>query len=181
VPRNISDQEYEYLQGRRQVADFVESIYNDPALSKDAKRLIKRKYPQMQIPDLDIEDRIEARFQEEKKLRDETEAKARETADREAWQAKRGKTQQEYGLTDEGMVDLEKFMVERNIGDYDVAASYRHQREPKVSSDNGGFGNGLWEHEKQAGFQDIAKDPEGWGRNEIMKAIRADQERERGR
>jgi hypothetical protein len=173
MPREVSDDEYNFLQGRRQVADFVESIYNDPALSKDAKRLIKRKYPQLQIPDLDIEDKVDQRFEEEKKRRqDEDDARTRESNER-SWKELRAKTQKDYGFTDEAMTDLEKMMVERNIGDYEVAASYKASKDPKPSQPD--MAQFRWDHEKQPGFAEIAKDPEGFARNEIMRAIRSDQ------
>src|SRR5580698_1927558 len=59
MPRTISDEEYKYLQDKRMTADFVESIYNDPQLNKEAKRLIKRKYPNLAIPDFDLETKVE--------------------------------------------------------------------------------------------------------------------------
>src|SRR5215467_8744834 len=117
--REIEDEEYNFLKGRQQVADFVETIYNDPALSKEAKRLIKKKYPDMQIPDLDIEDRFEKRLDDDKKEREEAARVAREEEQDKRYKELRGKTQKDYGLTDEGMADLEKFMLERNIGDYE--------------------------------------------------------------
>jgi hypothetical protein len=178
MPRNITDEEYGYLQQRRQVADFVESIYNDPQLNKEAKRLIKRKYPQMQIPDLEMEDRIEERFAKEKKERDDRDEQARREADDRAWADKRASVKAEYGFTDEAMTDLEKMMVDRNIGDYEVAAQFKASKEPKPSSDD--LDTGRWDYPNQPGFADIAKDPEGWGRNEILKALRADQQRARG-
>lgn len=178
MPRQVTDEEYNFLQGRRQVADFVESIYNDPTLNKEAKRLIKKKYPQMQIPDLDIEERVDQRFADEKKERDERERKAKEDAEDARFREKRKAVQEEYGFTNEAMTDLEKMMVERNIGDYDVAASFKASRDPKPSDAD--FDTGRWDYPSTPGFEDIAKDPEGWGRNEILKALRSDQQRARG-
>jgi hypothetical protein len=179
MPYNLSDQEYQFLQSKRQVADFVESIYNDPNLTKEAKRLIKRKYPQLQIPDLDIEDRVERRIAEVERERSHAETSRREAEEQASWQDRRKKTQTSYGFTDEAMERLEKMMVEKNVGDYDVAASYLAAKEPKPSE--AGFDTYRWNHEKQPGFAEIAKDPEGWGRSEILKAIQTDQDRSRGR
>lgn len=178
MPRQISDEEYGFLQGKRQIADFVESIYNDPNLSKEAKRLIKKKYPQLAIPDLDIEDRIEQRLAEAEKQRTDQEAAKAKEADEAHWKDQRSRIQKQYSFTDEAMTDLEKMMVEKNVGDYEVAASYKAQRDPKPSDAQ--FDSFRWNHDKQPGFAEIAKDPESWGRSEIMKALRNDQERERG-
>ena len=65
MPRTISDEEYNFLTNKRMTADFVESIYNDPDLNKEAKRLIKKKYPNLAIPDYDLEQKVEQRFSAE--------------------------------------------------------------------------------------------------------------------
>ena len=77
MPRTITDDEYNFLQNKRMTADFVESIYNDPQLNKEAKRLIKRKYPNLSIPDFDIEEKVNARLDSEKKARDDAERNRR--------------------------------------------------------------------------------------------------------
>ena len=179
MPRTIPDEEYQFLQGRRQVADFVEQIWNDPSLNKEAKALVKKKYPQMQIPDYDIEQRVEERLAADKKEREDRDNAQREEAERARFTNVRKKTQDDYGFTDQAMEDLEKFMVERNIGDYEVAASYQASKNPKPSDAT--FNDGRWNHDKAPGFKDIAADPEGWGRNELLKTLYAAQEQEKGR
>ena len=181
MPREITDQEYDFLKGRAQVADFVESIYNDPALTREAKALIKKKYPQMQIPDYDIEERIEQRLDKERKEREENESKRTQEERDKHFKDVRSKTQKEYGFTDEGMADIEKFMLERNIGDYEVAASYRAAKEPKQSdADQDSGRDHYWNHSQQEGFAEISKEPERWAEREILGAIRRDNERARG-
>ena len=86
--------------------------------------------------------------------------------------------QREFGFTEDGMKDLEKFMLDKNIGDYEVAATYHASKNPKQSEAN--YSDGLWNHAKQDGFAEVAKDPEGWARNELLGAMRRDQERTRG-
>jgi len=179
MPRTISDEEYKYLQDKRMTADFVESIYNDPKFNKQAKALIKEKYPNLSIPDFDLEAKVEQRFsaEDEKKQREATEAAAR--ADREAWNASRAKVQKQYGFTDEGMKDLEKWMHEKAVADHEVAAEYRASKNPQMS--NPTYDSQFWHHEKAPEFNEIAKDPEAWGRKEILGAIHRDEERARGR
>src|SRR5215467_14041081 len=99
MPREITDEEYNFLQSRKQVADFIESIYNDPALTGEAKRLIKKKYPTLQIPDLDIEEKVTARLDADKKEREEEKRKAREEEEEKNQKAARKRTQEEYGFT----------------------------------------------------------------------------------
>jgi hypothetical protein len=168
----------QHLEGRAQIADVIEPIYNDPLLNKEAKALIKKKYPNAQIPDYDLEQQFNKRFDEEKAAREKIERDRAESEQKQQWQAKRGEVQKEYGFTSEGMEDLEKFMVERNIGDYEVAASYRASKNPKQSDAT--HHDGFWHHQQQDGWGDIAKDPEGWAHKEIYGALVRDQERAKG-
>jgi DNA polymerase sigma len=179
MPRTISDEEYKYLQDKRMTADFVESIYNDPTLNKEAKRLIKRKYPNLAIPDYDIEEKVEQRFSAEEQKKQKEAADAAAKADRDAWNASRAKVKKQYGFTDEAMADLEKWMHERAVADHEVAAEYRAQKNPQTSTPT--HDSQFWHHEKADKFAEIAKDPEAWGRNEILSAIYKDEATARGR
>jgi len=178
MPREISDEEYNFLHGRRQVADFVESIYNDPALGKEARALIKKKYPQIQIPEYDLEAQMNARFDADKKEREDEKKAAKDAEDNKKFTETRSRVQKEYGFTDEAMKDLEKFMAERNVLDYEVAAEYHVAKNPKqIEADTN---DGLWHHQQQDGFAEISKDPEGWARKELIGALRRDEAAQRG-
>jgi|SRR5580692_2437598 hypothetical protein len=179
MPRTITDEEYNYLQNKRMTADFVESIYNDPKFNKQAKALIKEKYPNLSIPDFDLEQKVEQRFSAEDQKKQKEAAEAAAKADRDAWNASRAKVQKQYGFTDEGMKDLETWMHEKAVADHEVAAEYRASKNPQMSSPT--FDSQFWHHEKAPEFAEIAKDPEAWGRKEILGAIHRDEERARGR
>lgn len=179
MPRTISDEEFAFLQNKRITADFVESIYNDPALTKEAKRLIKKKYPNLAIPDLDIEDRVQQQIDADRKQRKDAEDRAKQAREDEAWRTQRKKVQDEFGFTDEGMKDLEGWMQDKGVGDYEVAAQYRASKNPRTSEPTAD--TGFWRHEEAPNFKEIASDPEAWGRKEILSAIHKDQESARGR
>jgi hypothetical protein len=178
MAKQISDEEYAFLQNKRMTADFVESIYNDPQLTKEAKRLIKRKYPNLAIPDYDIEEKVNTTLEADRKERKDAEDAARQKREDDAWRSTRKKTQDAYGFTDEAMGEMEKWMQEKGVGDYEVAAEYRASKNPKTS-DPGGFDSQFWQHDKAPQFKEIAADPEAWGRKEILGAIGRDNERAR--
>ena len=115
-------------------ADFVESIYNDPVLNKEAKRLIKKKYPNLAIPDYDLEQKVEQRFSAEDEKKATRGGRARRPGDRDAWNASRARVQKQYGFTDEAMKDLEKWMHDKAVADHEVAAEYRASKNPQTSS-----------------------------------------------
>lgn len=178
MPREISDEQYAAYERAYQTANFAESIFNDPALSKDAKRLIKRKYPNLSIPDYDLEEKFERERAADKKAREDEEKAARQKKEEDGWREQRTKVQKEYGFTDDGMKDLEKFMYENGVANYEVAATYKAAKSPRASEPTSQHGE-PWGFNTNETFREIAKDPEAWGRGEIMKAIRADQDRAR--
>lgn len=177
MPRQIEDREYAFLQGRRQVADFVESIWNDPQLNTEAKALIKKKYPNLQIPEYDLEQRVTQRLNEERAAREQVEITRKQAEDKHKFDEIRTQTQKEYGFTDQAMEDMEKMMVERNVGDYEVAARYMASKEPKVSEVT--YQDQYWNHDKSPQWGEVAKDPEGWARGELLKTLRNEQQRSR--
>ena len=77
------------------------------------------------------------------------------------------------------MKDLEGWMQDKGVGDYEVAAQYRASKNPKTSEPT--MDTGFWHHQEAPNFAEIAKDPEAWGRKEILGAIHKDQESARGR
>jgi hypothetical protein len=178
MPREVTDEEYQFLQGRRQVADFVESIYSDPALNKEAKRLIKKKYPNLAIPDYDIREEVDQRLEAERQARKDAEEAVRRKESDERINSERSRVQKEYGFTEDAMKKLEDMMVERNIGDYEAAATYHASKNPQQSEPT--FDTFRWNHDRQDSFKQIAQDPEGWARQEILNAVRADERTRRG-
>ena len=178
MPRQVSDEEYAWLQGKRVTADFVEGIYNDPQLNKEAKALIKKKYPNLQIADYDLETKIDAKFAAEEAAKRKAAEEAQRKKDSDDWNAARRAVQAEYSFTDDGMRELEDWMAEHAVASHEVAASYRASKNPKTSTPT--FDSQYWRHEQAPNFKEIAADPEAWGRKEILSAIQRDQERARG-
>jgi hypothetical protein len=175
MPHQLTDEQMAYFQSQDYKAKLADDLWNDPQLGKEAKALVKKKHPNISIPDYDIEANVERRISEYQKQQEEAKAKEKEEADKKYWDSQRSETQKKYSITEDGMKDLEKFMVERNIGDYEVAASYRISKEPKQNEAS--YDSNRWGFQKAAGVEEIAKDPEAWGQGQILKALYADQER----
>lgn len=177
MPREISDEEWNFLQQEHQVASMARSVWEDPKLGPHAKALLKEKMPNMPIPDHDIRAEMDRRFEEFYKRDDEEREQHRVQTEDAFWKGERKKVQDQYGYTEDGMKDLEKMMLEKHIGDYEVAATYHTAKNPKPSEPTSGYKDPYWNHTKSDLFQQIAKDPEEWGRSEIIKAITNDQNR----
>ena len=183
MPTTLTDEQVAKLKEQldagsraKQVADMVDAIYNDPALGREARALIKKKFPDLPIPDYDVEVKVESRLEADKREREEAEKKRREAEEDERYKSQRQKTKDDYGFTDEAMERVEKLMTERNIGDYEVAATYFAAKEPKPADDRGGEGR-YWNHGKGDDFKEISADPEEWARKQILQAARNDEQR----
>ena len=181
MPKQLTDAEYNYLVEQDQVANVANALWNDPELGPQAKALLKKKMPNLQIPDHDIRSEMRREFDaRDRKHHEEREAErvAKEDA---YWKGERSRIQKEYGYTDDGIKDLEKMMLEKNIGDYEVAATYHAAKNPKPSEPTStGYKDPYYNYGKSDTFKEIAKDPEEWGRNEILKALHNDQSRQKG-
>ena len=170
--------ELEHGRRARNVEDMVNGIWNDPVLSAEAKALFKKKYPEVPIPEYDLERKVEQRFAEREKKEADAKRKEKETAQDEDFKSKRKKTQDDFGFTDDAMGRLETLMRERGIGDYEVAAEYFAAREPKPSDARDALGP-RWGFQDQNSFDEISKDPEKWAHSQILQAARTDQQREK--
>jgi hypothetical protein len=173
MPREISDEEYNFLQNRRQIADVADMLWNDPQLGPEAKALLKKKMPNVNIPDHDIRQEIRQEFA----TRDAKAAEEREAsriANEDAyWKDQRKRTMDQYGMPEDKMKEMEKWMYDNNVGSYEVAATYHAAKNPKPSEPQG-YKDPYWHHEKSDLFQKIVKDPEEWARNEIIDGIHRD-------
>jgi hypothetical protein len=174
----LTDQQYADLMRKAQTADFVESIWNNPQFSNDAKALVKKAYPNLEIPGFDQQQYVDKQFADRDHRAAEDAKRAREAEEDRRWKEERARVQQERGFTDDTMKEIEQAMVERKIGDYEAAADHYAARHPKTSDPADG-GDHFWNYQKKEGWGDIAKDPEGWARKEILGAIRSDQARAR--
>lgn len=175
MPRQVSDEEWAYLQAQDKAANFANSFLTNPKVSDRVKAIIKEVHPDLELPGYDDKRQLQAIIDKDRQEREEERRKAKEAEEDARIKSNRDRVQKEYGFTAEGMTDLEKFMVEKNVGDYDVAATYHASKNPKSS--DASFDNTRWNHEKQDSFVEISKDPEGWARNEIFGAMQRDQKR----
>jgi hypothetical protein len=173
--------ELEEAQRNKQSLQAIQDIWNDPSLGNEAKALWKKKYPDSAIEGFDQEQKltgIVSKFEDDRKKEKEEAELTRRT---DAAKAARRATQERHGFTDDAMTRLDSLMKERDIFDYEAGGLLLASREPKPSNGDADHGAHFWDHEKQKGFAEIARDPERWGFDEIVKAVRADDTQRRNR
>lgn len=179
MPVTLSDEQVAQIraqleegQRHKAVAEFAQSIWNDPKLSDEAKALAKRKYPDAQIPDYDIRKEVNDRFEKERVAREEADKKRKEEEQTAFYTKQRQSVQEEYGFTDDAMQRMEKEMNERRVYDYEAMAPFFASKEPKPIENT--QHNHFWNHSKQDSFKQIIDDPEGYAMNELVRAVDQD-------
>lgn len=105
---------------RLSLARAMQTLLNNPEVSRDTKRLLKKVDPKLQFPDLEVDERI-AKFEETQRERE----KEREEAERvrranESYEQIRGK------VTARGfkVEDVETVMKDKGIANYDTAMDF---------------------------------------------------------
>jgi len=104
-----------------QKSKLLDELYQDPKTRDETLRLIKAKYPDVRIPEIEVQDRVsqiedkwEKRYEAREKVWQEREAKQSRAEAIEAMTAK--------GVAPAEVEAVEKLMVEGKIGDPAVAA-----------------------------------------------------------
>jgi hypothetical protein len=167
-------QQLEENQRLRQALQGAQELWNDPQLGREAKALWKKKWPDAQIDGFDQEQRLNEIVTDfDKKREDEKkEAAIKERADRLASQ--REEVRQRGNYTDDGMKNLEKMMQERDIIDYEAGDLLFRQKNPPPSDGVSDVDSHYMNYDRHPAAQELARDPERWGFNELVKAVERD-------
>lgn len=59
------------------------------------------------------------------------------------------KIQSNYGYTDEGIGELKKMMVDKNIADPEVAAAYWEKKNPPKATESNGYSSNAWRFDEK--------------------------------
>ena len=162
----------------KEIAEFTNAILNDPALSNEAKALIKKKWPDLQIPDYDMRQYIDSQLKARDDERVKLEKEKTDNEAKERFASQRRSVQEQYQFTDDAMTRMEAEMEKRKVYDYEAMAPFFASKEPKpIENTTGGH---FWNHHKQDTFKQIVSDPEDYAFNEIARAVQADDQRRRG-
>lgn len=104
-----------------QKSKLLDELYQDPKTRDATLRLIKDKYPDVRIPEIEVADRVskiedkwEKRYEEREKVWQDREAKATRAEAVEAMRAQ--------GVSPAEVAEVEKLMAEGKIGDPSIAA-----------------------------------------------------------
>ncbi|HXE51234.1 MAG TPA: hypothetical protein VN663_22845 [Ramlibacter sp.] len=164
-------------------------LFDHPTHGLAIKKAMKDVRPTMRIPELDVlepaltplRERQEALDAENKKLREELEADRQARADAAATGdlvKNLSSAQSRYRLTDEGMAEVKKIMVERNIADpHAAAALVASEIEPPKVVNGTNFGPadlnvlGMDGKSEDASMKRLHEDPIRWQDQEISEIM----------
>ena len=182
----ISDAELATLQRAKSLLD---TLYSDGDMGMDFKRMLKKKFPDARIPELDIVDKerkaidekINPIAEENKKLKERLEKWETDQRNKEeegALKATLSDVQKKYGFTEEGMQKVIARMKDKNNPDAESAAAFIKSQEPKpqtikssnyLPQDMNLFGSSQKSDDES--IKALHMDPRKWQDNEIASIL----------
>lgn len=153
----------------RASSELLEQLYQDAETSKELKRLVKKKFPKANIPELDAADEATKQFDALRERMDKNDAAAAEAAKKREesdFQATIDRVADARGYTDEGKKKLLDIMQSRRIYDPEAAANEFDRLTPKPSPASKGYSSS-WNFIKKDGkddasFDQLVSDPDNW-------------------
>jgi len=104
--------------------NLFKTLVTSPDTREDTLRLMKKKNPNLVLPEIDAQDKALAAVAEERKKREELENKILDREIRDRIAAERARVAKQYELTDADVLEVEKLMTDKDapIPSYDGAA-----------------------------------------------------------
>lgn len=104
--------------------DLFKTLLTSPDTREETLRLMKKKNPNLILPEIDQSDRVMKAVEVEAGKREALEAKIMERDIRDRIEKERDRVKKAYGLTNEEVLEVEKVMTDKDnpIPNYDGAA-----------------------------------------------------------
>jgi hypothetical protein len=157
------------LEQRDELALLAKEMSDNPATRKEMLRLTKKLRPNLNIPELEIEEYADKRTTKAEERVELLEAKLRERDALEELQNRRDRLIKKGLIQNESEIDeVEKIMLEKKISDHETAAEYfnwmKQAAEPTPSGYNPSPLKGF-------NLSEYWKNPTMGARNEAAKAL----------
>ena len=157
------------IEQRDELALLAKEMSDNPATRKEMLRLTKKLRPNLNIPELEVEDYADKRTAKAEERVEMLEAKLREKEALEELQKRRDRLiKKGLAQSDEDIEQIEKIMLEKKISDHETAAEYfdwmKQAAEPTPSGYNPSPLKGF-------NLSEYWKNPVTGARNEAAKAL----------
>lgn len=159
----VDEGEYGLLQKLKLLHD---TLYSSADTGMELKQLIKKKFPKVSIPEIDVvAPHVERMSSIEKKLDGFIKKLSDEREDND-FENQLRQARDEFSLTDEGMELVKKTMIERKIADPFAAAAYVQHKTPAPAQPSG-VAASRWnflsaEKDDADDMKMLLDDPESW-------------------
>jgi hypothetical protein len=166
MPRSLEDLTQEELNALDKASGIMKTLYDDPETRGPLLKLIKKKnIPGVQTVELDTQETVDAALATERTEREKLEAKIRLQNIREGIRDKRAAVVKAGLVAESELDELEKFMTDNEIPNYDKAAKlFRQSKISEVPAHS---------HRDSTitmpGNKDLYKNPAAWARGEADK------------
>ena len=180
----------------RKLQAFHKSLYDDNSVGMEFRKLIRKKYPQASIPELDALEAaeksgssIEKKFEELSKGATEKIDKFLSDPQKEqddsavaAYQARFDKMVKDRGYTEEGQKKLIELMKTKGIREPEDAAIIFETMQPKIKPAAKQFSSRMAfvspDGKDDESFKQLMADPDQWMGDQLMTAIAETHEEE---
>ncbi len=122
-----------------ELAALSKRLSEDPATRKQFLRLTKQVHPDLPVPEIEMEEAVNARASVAEQKVAQLEAKLRQREVKDELNKRRNSLRDKgYVQSDEEILEIEKLMTEKGIANHETAADYwRHMKQSAVPTPSG--------------------------------------------
>lgn len=122
-----------------ELAALSKRLSEDPATRKQFLRLTKQVHPDLPVPEIEMEEAVNARASVAEQKVAQLEAKLRQREVKDELTKRRNSLKEKgYVQSDDEILEIEKLMTEKGIGNHETAADYwRHMKQSAVPTPSG--------------------------------------------
>lgn len=122
-----------------ELAALSKRLSEDPATRKQFLRLTKQVHPDLPVPEIEMEEAVNARASVAEQKVAQLEAKLRQREVKDELTKRRNSLKEKgYVQSDDEILEIEKLMTEKGIGNHETAADYwRHMKQSAIPTSSG--------------------------------------------
>jgi len=122
-----------------ELAALSKRLSEDPATRKQFLRLTKQVHPDLPVPEIEMEEAVNARASVAEQKVAQLEAKLRQREVKDELTKRRNSLKEKgYVQSDDEILEIEKLMTEKGIGNHETAADYwRHMKQSAIPTPSG--------------------------------------------
>lgn len=157
---------------RDELALLARKLAENPATRKDFLRLTKKANPDIPIPELEIEDSVNAHTRAAYAKVERLEAKLREKEAMDELTRRRNALVKKGKVSDEAEIEqVEKIMLEKGITDHETAAEYHKWMRESAAPTPTSFTRNVMDQTARSTLSSFWKNPQVAARDEASKAL----------